>query len=79
MDNSDEISYNKSNANDNVNLADGEVVEKIDISQLQDVTVPGCTHQRTSVTPADDEFDAPIDEVHCLDCPLGWHIRRVTS
>jgi hypothetical protein len=79
MDKLADLQYNvDNNVNDDANSE--QVVEKIDKTKLENVTNPDCTHSRTKKAPADDEFDAPIDEIACLDCPMGWHIRReVTS
>ena len=79
MDNSSDIEYNKpNNANDDV-PEQGVVVEKIDKSTLENVNDPNCKHLRTKRSPADEEFGSPVDEMACLDCPMGWHIARVPS
>lgn len=52
----------------------GKVVERIQKSDLTPITVTGCKHLRTE-RDASEETEHYYG-VHCLDCPIGWLIRK---
>lgn len=49
----------------------GEVVERIDRSNLVQLTKPECKHKNVTRSVAT-EFDIPVTEISCNDCPIGW-------
>lgn len=80
-DNLDETGYNSdNNVNDQWSFEKdgstltGEVVEKIDRSNLRPITVPGCTHANRKRDP-NEETDEYYAEV-CLDCPVGFLVKK---
>lgn len=76
----EETVYNRDNVNDEwtSNVAgqpiSGEIVERVNKNDLAHVTVPGCTHIRTSRQPST-EFKG-MTEVLCERCPIGWYESR---
>lgn len=78
-DNTGEILYNTSNVNDQWTrevgdkTITGEVVEKLDKSQFRPITVKGCEHTRTA---KDDEESDGYYAIKCVDCPVGWLVRK---
>ena len=52
----------------------GEVVERIDLTESEVITKPDCKHENLVRTPAN-EFEN-VDEMKCMDCPLGFFVRR---
>lgn len=55
----------------------GEVVERIDLTNLEYVTVPGCKHERTEIDPTEDTDH--YFGVKCQDCPIGWLVKKSTE
>lgn len=81
----DDLRYNTDNDNENPKwekdvagkVIEGEVVERISKSDLQNITVTGCKHLNTSSKPAE-EFDNML-EYTCNDCPIGWFVSSSTK
>lgn len=55
----------------NISNHDGELVERIDMANAVTLTKPDCKHTRLKKTRSN-EFEKPMTDISCMDCPLGW-------
>lgn len=77
-----DLGYNEDEQNENKEWQSqdgqhtGDVVERIDTSELETLTTTGCEHKNVTRRPAE-EFDADVIEVSCDDCIWGTFEHRV--